>query len=88
MPSHNDEQNDDNCDTTLLRPEFFAVHSLEGITVEGAEWDILKEVQKGIQDGKSEDALVLAMKELEKARGKSLRSSEWVKEEGLWRFHD
>jgi hypothetical protein len=28
------------------------------------------------------------MKELEKARGKSLRSSEWVKEEGLWRFCD
>jgi hypothetical protein len=72
----------------LLRPEFFVVHALKGITVEGVEWDILKEVWKGIQDGKSEDALVLAMGELEKARGKSLRSSEWVKEEGLWRFRD
>jgi hypothetical protein len=28
------------------------------------------------------------MKELEKAKGKSLRRSEWVKEEGLWRFHN
>jgi hypothetical protein len=52
------------------------------------ERDILKEVRKGIQDGKSEDAVVLAMKELEKAKGKSLRSPEWVKEEGLWRFRN
>jgi hypothetical protein len=56
--------------------------------VEGSEWDILREFQKGIQDGKSEDEVVLVMKELEKAKGKSLRSSEWVKEEGLWRFCD
>jgi hypothetical protein len=28
---------DDNRDTTLLQPEFFTVHMLEGITVEGAE---------------------------------------------------
>jgi hypothetical protein len=48
----------------------------------------MKEVRKGIQDGKSEDAVVLAMKELEKARGKLLKSLEWVKEEGLWRFCD
>jgi hypothetical protein len=83
-----DDKDDDNRDTTLLRPEFFAVRALEGITVEGSERDILKEVRKGIRDGKSEDAVVLAMKELEKAKGKSLRSSEWVKEEGLWRFRN
>jgi hypothetical protein len=64
------------------------VCALEGITVEGSERDILKEVWRGIQDRKGEDAVVLAMKELEKAMGKSLRSSEWVKEEGLWRFWD
>jgi hypothetical protein len=28
------------------------------------------------------------MKELDEAKGKTLRSSEWSKEEGLWRFHD
>jgi hypothetical protein len=65
-----DDKDDDNRDTTLLRPEFFAVCALEGITVEGSERDILKEVRKGIRDGKSEDAVVLAMKELEKAKGK------------------
>ena len=72
----------------LLRPKFFAVCTLEGIMVEGSERDILREVWKGIQDGKSEDAVVLAMKELERLRGKSLRSLEWVQEEGLWRFRD
>jgi hypothetical protein len=44
---HNDKNND-NRNTMLLRPEFFVVHALEGITVEGSEWDILKEVRKGI----------------------------------------
>jgi hypothetical protein len=36
-----DDKNNNNHNTTLLRPEFFAVHALEGITVEGSEWDIL-----------------------------------------------
>jgi hypothetical protein len=58
------------------------------MTVEGAERDILREVRKGVKDGKGEDSVMLAMKELEKAKGKTLRSSEWVKEDGLWRFRD
>jgi hypothetical protein len=33
-----------NCGAMLLRPEFFMVCALEGITVEGAECDILQEV--------------------------------------------
>jgi hypothetical protein len=32
--------------------------------------------------------VVLAMKELDRVKGKLLRSSEWVKEEGLWKFCD
>jgi hypothetical protein len=28
---------DDNCDITLLKPEFFAARTLEGMTVEGVE---------------------------------------------------
>jgi hypothetical protein len=71
-----DDKNDDNHDTTLLQPKFPVVCALEGITVEGSERDIFKEVWKGIRDRKSKDAAVLAMKELEKAKGKSLRSSE------------
>ena len=46
------------------------------MTVEGVEQDMLQEVQKGVQDGKSEDSVVKAMKELEKSKGKVLWSSE------------
>jgi hypothetical protein len=35
---------DDNCDVTLLKPEFFAAHALEGMTVKGAERDIPWEI--------------------------------------------
>jgi Integrase zinc binding domain/RNase H-like domain found in reverse transcriptase len=79
---------DDNCDITLLKPEFFAARTLKGMTVEGAERDILREIQKGVRGGKGEDAVVLAMKEFDESKGKMLRSSEWAKEDGLWRFHD
>ena len=58
---HGDGDNN-NHDTTLLRPEFFTVRALEGITVEGAEWDILKAVRKGMRDGKSEDAVMLVIR--------------------------
>jgi RNase H-like domain found in reverse transcriptase/Integrase zinc binding domain len=79
---------DDNCNITLLKPEFFTARALEGMTVEGAERDILQEIRKGVRDGRGEDAVVLAMKEFNESNGKSLRSSEWAKEDGLWRFCD
>jgi hypothetical protein len=31
---------------------------------------------------------MLAMKEFDEAKGKTLKSSEWSKVDGLWRFHD
>jgi RNase H-like domain found in reverse transcriptase len=77
-----------NRDITLLKPEFFTAHALEGMTVEGAERDILREIQKGVRDGRGEDAVVLVMKEFNESNGKTLRSSEWAKEDGLWRFCD
>ena len=43
--------------------------------MEGVEWDMLCEVRKGVQDGRSEDSVVKAMKELEKLKGKVLQSS-------------
>ena len=61
---------------------------LEGITVEGAERDIVREIRKGVRQGKHEDAVLVAMKELEKVKGKTLQSLEWAQDEGLWRFHD
>ena len=57
---------------TLLCPEFFAVHTLEGITIEGAKHDILWEIHKRVKDGSNEDSVVLAMKELERSKEKLL----------------
>jgi hypothetical protein len=79
---------EDNRDTTLLQPEFFAVRALKGVTIEGVERDILREVQKGIRDRKGEDAVMLVMKELDRSKGRMVRSLEWAQENGLWRFHD
>jgi hypothetical protein len=31
---------------------------------------------------------MLAMKELDRSKGRMVRSSEWSQEEGLWRFQD
>jgi RNase H-like domain found in reverse transcriptase len=39
---------DNNRDITLLKSKFFAACALEGMTVEGAERDILREIQKGV----------------------------------------
>ena len=56
--------------------------------MEGVEWNMLHEVGKGVQDGRSEDLVVKAIKELEKSKGKVLQSSEWAEQDGLWRFRD
>jgi hypothetical protein len=72
---------DDNCDMTLLQPKFFTVRALKGMMIEGAECDILREVRKGVQDGKSEDAVMLAMKELERSKGRMVQSLEWSQKE-------
>ena len=69
-------RSDDNHNSTLFQPEFFAIHALEGMTMEGVEQDMLCKVRKGVWDGRSEDLVVKAMKELEKSKGKVLRSSE------------
>ena len=35
---------DDNHDTTLLQPTFFTIRALKGITIKGAERDLLHEI--------------------------------------------
>ena len=41
-----------------------------------------------MHQGKHKDAVLVAMKELEKLKGKMLQSSEWAQDNGLWRFRD
>ena len=40
--------------------------------VKGAERDIVCEIRKGVHQGKHEDVVLVAMKELEKLKGKTL----------------
>jgi hypothetical protein len=47
------------------------------MTMEGTEWDILWEIRRGVWDGRRNDAVVLAMKELDRTKGKTLQSLEW-----------
>ena len=48
----------------------------------------MHKIRKRVWQGKYEDAVSVAMKELEKSKGKMLRSSGWAQDEGVWRFCD
>jgi hypothetical protein len=56
--------------------------------VNGTKRGILCAICRGLQEGKSEDAMVLVIRELEAAKEKTLHSSEWMKENNLLCFHD
>jgi len=51
----------DNCNLTLLCSEFFVIHALQGVTLEGAEQDIACKIQQGIHKGATEDAIAQAI---------------------------
>jgi transposase InsO family protein len=81
----------DNSNVTLLRPEFFAAHAiraLSGLSLEGEERDILRDIRKGNREGKQEDAVAKSATELRRSKGKSLRASEWSEHDGLLCFRD
>ena len=51
--------------------------------VTGEEKDILKEIQRGMEDEDQEEIVVKAVKELKRSSAKSMKSSEWSMENGL-----
>ena len=77
---------DDNRDITLLTPNFFAVRALEGLELEGQEWELLKLIQKETRDGELDDAVSKAAKALKFTSTKSIRSSRWSEVEGVLYF--
>jgi len=79
---------DDNCNLTLLHPEFFVIRALQGVTFKGAKQDITCEVQQGIHNGVTEDAVAQAITGLAKLDGKLLCADEWTQVDSLWYFHD
>src|SRR6267154_5675773 len=81
----------DNDNITLLHPEFFAahaVHALSGLSPEGEEQDILKNIQNENRAGKQEDAVAQAAGDLQKSKGKSVRASELSEHDGLLCFQN
>jgi len=61
----------------LLTPNFFAVRALEGLEAAGEEQKILKDIQKGTQDGEKEEPVTRAAKELQGLSVCSIKSVEW-----------
>ena len=82
---HGDGSND-NRDLTLLTPNFFVVHALEGIQVEGQEQELLKLIRREIWDGELEDAVSKVAKALKSTSAKSIHSSEWSEIDGILHF--
>jgi hypothetical protein len=50
----------DNHNLTLLAPELFRIHALAGVRLEGEERNILRQVQRSLQDGMQEESVVKA----------------------------
>jgi len=53
-----------NKDVVLLQPELIAVRALEGLHLEGLEWDMLKEIRQENQKGNQEKPIAKAIREL------------------------
>jgi hypothetical protein len=65
----------DNSNVTLLRLEFFTTHAiraLSGLSLEGEEHDILRDICKGNHEGKQEDAVMKSAMELWRSKENSV----------------
>jgi len=78
---------EDNSDITLLTPNFFAVHALEGVEVEGEERDLLQLIHRETKEAELEDTVTQAAKKLKSSSAKSICSSEWSEVDGILHFH-
>jgi len=77
---------EDNDNMVLLTPNFFAVQALEGLEAAGEERGILKDIQKGTRDGKKEEPVARAVRELQGSSARSIKSAEWSLTDGLLYF--
>jgi len=53
-----------NENVVLLRPEFLAVHALEGVKLTGVEQKILSDIRKGNRNGDQEEPIAKTAREL------------------------
>ena len=76
----------DNENIVLLRPEFLAVHALEGVELTGIEQKILSDIRKGNWNGDQEEPIAKAAQELQSSANEAVHSSEWSNVDSLLRF--
>jgi hypothetical protein len=79
-------RSDNNSNLTLLTPGFFAVCTLEGLEAFGEEWELLKDVRKGIKEGEHEEAVAKVVKGLKATCSCSVHSAEWTFVDGVLYF--
>jgi hypothetical protein len=75
-----------NQNITFLPSGLFAVCALEGISVDGEEQQLLKDIRQGNRTGAQEEAVAKATRELKQSATKTVRSTEWSEQEGLLMF--
>jgi len=76
----------DNENIVLLRPEFLAVHALEGVELTGVEQKILSDICKGNWNGDQEEPIAKAARELWSSANEAVHFLEWSNVDGLLRF--
>jgi len=76
----------DNENVVLLRPEFLAVHALEGVELTGIEQKILSDIRRGNWNGDQEEPIAKAAQELRRSANGTVHSSEWSNIDGLLWF--
>jgi len=76
----------DNKNIVLLRPEFLAVHVLEGVELADVEQKILSDIRKGNRNRDQEEPIAKTARELRSFANEAVYSSEWSNIDGLLRF--
>jgi len=76
----------DNENIVLLRPEFLAVHALEGVELTGGEQKILFNIRRDNRNGNQEEPIAKAARELQRSANRTVHSSEWSNTDGLLQF--
>jgi len=76
----------DNENIVLLRLEFLAVCTLEGVELTGMEQKILSDICRGNQNGDQEEPIAKAARELRRSANGTVHSLEWLNIDGLLQF--
>lgn len=76
----------DNQDITLLPPSLFTIRALEGVSINGEEQLILRDIHKGNNSEEQEESVAKAARELKHSSTRTVQSAEWSEVDGLLMF--